>query len=142
MNPMPPESIVRPGLPALVAKIVPKAWGEEQWLVNRAYCGKRLLLKKGHRCSLHFHRLKDETFFVASGRILLELGSGEAVMGPGSHQHIPIGVEHRFSGLEDSEIVEFSTHHEDSDSYRVPGETSGPFDLAALERRLAGEGGA
>jgi hypothetical protein len=43
---------------------------------------------------------------------------------------------HRFSGLEDSEIIEFSTHHEDEDSYRQ--ERSGPFDVAAyLERAVA-----
>lgn len=115
---------------------VQKAWGEEHWIVNREYCGKKMVLLRGHRCSLHFHKNKDEVFYVTSGRLLLELGDGERVMGPGDHHHIPAGVEHRFSGLEDSEIIEFSTHHDDEDSYRIPGQESGPFDLAALEARL------
>jgi quercetin dioxygenase-like cupin family protein len=115
---------------------VPKVWGEEHWIVNREYCGKKMVLKKGHRCSLHFHKNKDEVFYVTAGRILLELGDGERIMEPGDHHHVPPGVEHRFWGLEDSEIVEFSTHHEDSDSYRIPGEPSGPFDWSLLDGRV------
>ena len=122
------------------AKRVEKVWGEEHWLVNGDYCGKRLLLKQGFRCSLHFHKIKDETFFVARGLVFLELGDGERVMRPGDHHHIPVGAEHRFWGLEDSEIIEFSTHHEDSDSYRVPGEESSAFDMSALRERLAQHG--
>ncbi len=115
---------------------VEKAWGEEHWIVNRAYCGKKMILRKGFRCSLHAHREKDEVFYVTRGRVLLELGDGERVMEPGDHHHVPVGVEHRFWGLEDSEIFEFSSHHEDDDSYRVPGQESGPFDWAELEGRL------
>ncbi len=115
---------------------VPKVWGEEHWIVNRAYCGKKMVLKKGYRCSLHLHKEKDEVFYVTKGRVFLELGDGERVMEPGDHHHVPTGVEHRFWGLEDSEIMEFSTHHEDDDSYRVPGEESGAFDWRELEGRL------
>jgi mannose-6-phosphate isomerase-like protein (cupin superfamily) len=118
-------------------RVVPKVWGEEHWIVNREYCGKKMVLRRGYRCSLHLHRIKDEVFYVISGRILLELGDGERVMGPGDFQHVPPGVEHRFWGLEDAEIIEFSTHHEDEDSYRVPGQESGPFD----EREIQGRAG-
>lgn len=109
--------------------VVPKPWGEERWIVNREYCGKVLVLKRGHRCSLHYHKVKDEHFLLIKGRILLELGSEEVVLEPGDHRHVATGTVHRFSGLEDSEIVEFSTHHEDSDSHRI--EPSGTFEVAA-----------
>jgi mannose-6-phosphate isomerase-like protein (cupin superfamily) len=108
---------------------VPKEWGEEHWIVNRDYCGKKLVLKRGFRCSLHYHKVKDEVFYVIVGRVLLEVDGERRVLVPGDHQRIAPGELHRFSGLEDSEIIEFSTHHEDSDSYRV--EPSGPFDLAS-----------
>lgn len=110
--------------------VVPKVWGEEHWIVNRDYCGKKLILKKGHRCSLHYHKNKDEVFYVIRGRLLLELGGEELILVPGDHRRVAPGTVHRFSGLEDSEIIEFSTHHEDSDSYRV--EIGGAFDLSAL----------
>ena len=95
-----------------------------------------MILKQGYRCSMHFHKDKDEVFYVVSGRILLELGDGGRVMGPGDHHHIPVGVEHRFWGIEDAEIMEFSTHHRDEDSYRVPGQESGAFEAAELAERL------
>ena len=56
-------------------EIYPKVWGEEHWIVNKEYCGKKLVLKKGFRCSMHFHKIKDETFYVISGKVLIELGT-------------------------------------------------------------------
>jgi len=112
---------------------VPKEWGEEHWIVNREYCGKKLVLRKGFRCSLHHHEVKDEVFYVIAGRVLLELGDEVHVLERGDHRHVPPGTVHRFWGLEDAEIIEFSTHHEDADSYRL--EPSGPFQEADLAAR-------
>ena len=110
---------IAPGL-----KVVPKEWGEERWIVNnRLYCGKQMILRRGWRCSMHRHRVKDETFFVTKGRMLFEVEgpSGRVarrVLGPGSVQHVPPGTWHRFSGLARTEFFEFSTTHDDADSYR------------------------
>jgi hypothetical protein len=42
---------------------VKKGWGSELWLVNGdLYCGKILRFNKGKKCSLHYHKLKTETF--------------------------------------------------------------------------------
>jgi mannose-6-phosphate isomerase len=113
--------------------VVPKSWGEEHWIVNRDYCGKKLVLKKGHRCSLHFHKVKDEVFYVIKGRVYLELGDEKVELVPGDHRHVATGAVHRFTGLEDSEIIEFSTHHEDEDSHRL--EIGGKCDLKTLPVR-------
>jgi mannose-6-phosphate isomerase-like protein (cupin superfamily) len=112
-------------------KIVPKEWGEERWIVNRDYCGKLLILNKGYRCSLHHHRIKDETFYINRGCVLMECDGKAMIMKPGDALLIEPNTKHRFTGLEDSEIVEFSTHHEDSDSYRD--ELSGKADLSTLK---------
>jgi len=40
------------------------------------------------------------------------------VMYPGDIVHLSPMAKHRFIGLEDSEIIEISTYHEDDDSYR------------------------
>ena len=114
----------------LSMKIVPKDWGEERWIVNRNYCGKLLILKKGYRCSLHHHKIKDETFYINKGCVLMECDGKTKIMRPGDALLIEPHMKHRFTGLEDSEIFEFSTHHEDSDSYRD--ELSGPVDLSKL----------
>ncbi|MGH7149270.1 MAG: cupin domain-containing protein [Planctomycetota bacterium] len=104
---------------------VPKGWGEELWVHNDPlYCGKILRLKRGKRCSLHFHKRKTETFYLQSGRVRMELRhpdgrSEDLVMKPGDSLEIYPGLVHRFSGIEDSEIVEFSTQHFEEDSYRI-----------------------
>jgi mannose-6-phosphate isomerase len=105
--------------------VEPKGWGEEHWVHNdERYCGKLLILRKGMRCSLHFHVLKHETFYVARGRVRMELvhrnGAKEVFeMGAGETCEITPGLMHRFTGVEDTEIFEFSTQHFEEDSFRV-----------------------
>lgn len=44
---------------------VEKSWGHEDWIANSPlYCGKDLFIKKGKWLSLHYHKLKTETFYV------------------------------------------------------------------------------
>jgi quercetin dioxygenase-like cupin family protein len=97
---------------------VKKIWGEELWICNTNYCGKILKLKKGFRCSLHYHKLKDETFYIISGKVLMEAGKKKWTMKQGDVQHIKPRTLHRFTGITNAEIIEFSTHHLNSDSYR------------------------
>lgn len=108
-----------PGREDQPIKRVKKVWGEERWIVNKEYCGKILILKKGFRCSLHSHKEKDETFYLLSGKVFLELDGKGWVMEPGDKVHIRPGSLHRFTGLKRSQLLEFSTHHEDEDSYRI-----------------------
>ena len=106
---------------------VPKGWGFEKWIVNcEEYCGKVLYFVKGKRCSWHYHKLKDEVFYVQSGKILLKYShdddlenAKEIVLERGDNYHIYRGLRHQMIALEDTELFEFSTQHFDSDSYRV-----------------------
>ena len=96
-----------------------KAWGNEVEIVNtKDYCGKLLNLKQGYCCSVHKHLKKDESFYVNTGCIVLEIADEKILMGPGEFYRIIPGTLHRFSGIVDSQIIEFSTHHEDKDSIR------------------------
>jgi D-lyxose ketol-isomerase len=53
-------------------KFVSKGWGYEDWIDNNSlYCGKDLFIKKDKKLSLHYHKLKTETFFVQSGSVRL-----------------------------------------------------------------------
>ena len=112
-------------------KEVEKVWGKEIWIVNRDYCGKKLILNKGFRCSMHYHKNKDETFYILKGKVLMETDKETKIMLENDSILIAPNTKHRFTGLEDSEIIEFSTHHEDEDSYRD--EVSGKVDLSTLE---------
>ena len=47
---------------------VPKGWGYEiVFENNEKYCGKVLVFKKGAEFSMHYHMIKDETWYVESG---------------------------------------------------------------------------
>ncbi len=86
-----------------------------------------LYIVKDRKCSWHYHKIKDETFYVQSGKIILyhstiDRGPDKAnkvVLGPGDHFHIPVGLIHQMYALEDTELFEFSTQHFDEDSYRL-----------------------
>lgn len=105
-------------------KIVPKVWGEERWIRNDdLYCMKELVLWPGFRCSLHYHKKKTETFYVVSGRVIMEVGRSTERVAAGGFTHIACSRLHRFGvdpGWVDSAyILECSTHHNDKDSYRL-----------------------
>jgi rfaE bifunctional protein kinase chain/domain len=102
-------------------KIVEKKWGFEDWIINSEnynFCGKRLVLKKGYQCSIHYHKIKNEVFYINKGLVLMELNGKKILMKPEQSIFIQPGVKHRFIGLTDSEIIEFSTFHKEEDSYR------------------------
>jgi rfaE bifunctional protein kinase chain/domain len=100
-------------------KEVPKLWGYEKWIVNNdKYCCKQLVLKKGYQCSLHCHNVKDETFLISKGTVRLEVGDDVKILREGNFLRILPGTFHRFTGLEDSVIIEVSTFHDDADVVR------------------------
>jgi len=108
-------------------KFVSKGWGFEKWIVNcEEYCGKLLYFVKGKRCSWHYHKLKDEVFYVQSGRLLVKFSdednlnlSNEVILTKGDNFHVRRGLRHQMVALEDTELFEFSTQHFDEDSYRI-----------------------
>ena len=108
-------------------KFVPKGWGYEKWIVNtEEYCGKLLFFEEGKRCSFHYHKQKDETFYLQSGKILLYYGDSDSLdeakdilLEAGDKFHIYRGLRHQMIAIEDSELFEFSTQHFDEDSYRI-----------------------
>jgi quercetin dioxygenase-like cupin family protein len=105
-----------------------KGWGWEEWIVNNdLYCGKRLhFVAKGGRTSLHFHVNKHETMYVESGSfniLMIDTVSGTEIvreLKKGDSIVIKPQTPHRIIAAEvPSVLVEFSTHHENSDSYRI-----------------------
>jgi mannose-6-phosphate isomerase-like protein (cupin superfamily) len=107
--------------------IEPKGWGREVWLANNElYCGKILEINRGKRGSLHFHKLKTQSFFLRAGRLKATIqASAEAeeieqiVLSAGECMDIPPGLVRQMEALEDTELYEFSTQHFDSDSHRL-----------------------
>jgi mannose-6-phosphate isomerase-like protein (cupin superfamily) len=104
-----------------------KGWGWENWIVNKEeYCGKLLFFKQGLKCSYHYHKIKDEVFYVQSGKIFITYGYTDNIdaaetitLYEGEKFHVPVGMRHQMKAIEDTELFEFSTQHFEDDSYRV-----------------------
>jgi mannose-6-phosphate isomerase-like protein (cupin superfamily) len=107
--------------------IEPKGWGREIWIANNdLYCGKILEINKGRKCSLHFHKLKTESFYLRHGRLRIRVKESpdantleEFELNAGECMDVPRGLVHQMEALEDAELLEFSTQHFDSDSHRL-----------------------
>jgi mannose-6-phosphate isomerase len=119
---------------AFEARRVEKPWGHELvWALTESYCGKVLFVRAGQALSLQYHEVKDEAWYVQSGRASLELGTAgdesplEIVeITPGAALHFPPGTIHRVTAIEDTTIIEVSTPHLD--------------DVVRLEDRYGREG--
>lgn len=111
-------------------KIVEKPhWpGREKWQINsEKYCGKiQIFDRKEAKCSVHKHKLKDEVMYCNKGSFKIVYGwstdvsqHDEVVQKEGDSFHIQQDQWHQIVALDyASELIEFSTQHFDSDSYR------------------------
>jgi quercetin dioxygenase-like cupin family protein len=93
---------------------VEKPWGYEIiWARTDKYVGKTLHIKAGHQLSLQFHRVKDETIHVQSGRMRFRVEEDgqmvERVLNPGDSYHIIPNTKHRMIAETDCDILEAST---------------------------------
>jgi mannose-6-phosphate isomerase len=101
---------------AVEARKVEKPWGYELiWALTDEYCGKLLFVRAGEALSLQFHREKDESWLIHSGRAELEMSEpgqkapNMEVVGAGAAFRIRPGTIHRVKALEDTTIIEVST---------------------------------
>jgi len=113
--------------------VVEKGWGYELiWATNDLYCGKILVFaNKGSKFSMHFHREKDETWFVNSGKFKVKWIDTETAtlyeqeLKEGDTWHNPPLQPHQLEALvPSSSVTEVSTADSVEDNYRViPGDS-------------------
>ena len=106
--------------------LVPKGWGSEFiWATNDKYCGKFMNFEKGCKFSMHFHKEKEETWYVQSGRFIVrwidtanaELHEQE--LNVGSVWHNTPCMPHQLECIEEGTVIEVSTPDSVEDNYRV-----------------------
>ncbi|RLD09151.1 MAG: hypothetical protein DRI44_09150 [Chlamydiae bacterium] len=130
-------------------KRVNKAWGFEVHYFNDKFCAKLLVVEQGARCSIHFHKEKEEMFLAHAGKVLVELWDQLPenyteedlhnvlkqqpklfVLEPYNELNIknrdyarifvPVRTPHRFTGLESyNAFFEASTYDKPEDSIRI-----------------------
>jgi mannose-6-phosphate isomerase-like protein (cupin superfamily) len=112
---------------------VKKGWGYELiWATNDKYCGKILCFENvGARFSMHFHREKEETWFVNAGQFLVRwidtstAQMHEKILKEGDTWHNPPLQPHQLQALApNSMLFEVSTADSVEDNYRIgPGDS-------------------
>lgn len=105
---------------------VEKGWGSELiWATNDKYCGKFLHFNEGAKFSMHFHREKDETWYVLSGKFKViwidttNAGQNEVELSEGETWRNEPLVPHQIICLEGGSIIEVSTPDSVEDNYRI-----------------------
>ncbi len=94
---------------------IEKPWGSEELLEkNEIYVVKRLVMKKGCRCSLQYHVKKTETIYIVSGQLRIFLGDADDKLESRVYKEnefitIPSGMIHRMEGVTDCCYLEAST---------------------------------
>jgi mannose-6-phosphate isomerase-like protein (cupin superfamily) len=92
-----------------------KPWGYELlWASTGRYAGKILHIEAGARLSLQFHERKEESLYVLSGRMRMELELEDGtwfdeVLAPGACIHVAPGRRHRMMAVETCDVLEVST---------------------------------
>ena len=114
--------------------LVPKGWGSEFiWATNDKYCGKFMNFNTGAKFSMHFHRFKEETWYVQSGKFIvrwIDTESGETketVIKQGDVLEVPPMRPYQLESLlPNSVIFETGTAEREGDLCRLtPVETVG-----------------
>ena len=93
---------------------VEKPWGHEIiYAHTERYAGKILFIRGGERLSLQYHRRKEETIYLLSGSLDLEVEiDGKLTtrrLTPGEAWHLAPGVRHRMIAETDCHVAEVST---------------------------------
>lgn len=112
-------------------RVVQKGWGHEEiWAAKENYCGKNLVFKAGTKFSMHYHAVKDETWYVLNGKFRLNwIDTKDAtlhtkLLNPGDVWNNPPLLPHQLECIEAGTVVEVSTYDDPDDNYRVqPGDS-------------------
>jgi len=100
-------------------------WGNIKTLfANDNITVKIIEMKKGSQSSLEYHVIKDEYYYIYSGKLRLgsRIGRGKntsILLDEGDVYHIPPGLMHMRIAMEDTVIIEWSNKDDDSDSIIV-----------------------
>ncbi len=110
-----------------------KGWGHELiWADTETYCGKLLVFKdRGNKFSMHFHKEKDETWFVQDGEFTLRwidtvtaTTYTEKLKVGDTWRNKPLVPHQLIAEMDNSKIIEVSTADSVEDNYRVaPGDS-------------------
>ena len=98
-------------------KMIYKPWGKEEIITkDKNYVLKRITMNKNCQCSLQFHKKKNETIFIISGKLKVFFGKSKdnlkyRILKPNNFLQINSPLIHRMFGIERTIYLEASSNH-------------------------------
>jgi len=92
-----------------------RPWGGFIKFIDNKPCTVKILyIKKGESLSLQFHKLREEFWYVISGKIRVTIGKNlrllkKKILKEGQFVSVPKKFLHRIEGIKNSKILEIST---------------------------------
>ncbi len=86
-------------------------------IINREYCKKLLVILPGQKHPVHMHQVKEETFQLLYGDLIVNIEGKERVLKPGDIQTVLRGERHSFTSNNGAIFEEVSTTHIKNDSF-------------------------
>ena len=111
-------------------KKITKGWGHELIFASEPeYCGKFMVFNKGSKFSMHFHSVKDESWYIQSGEFEVHWIDTKIAkihvekLTVGDTWRNPPLLPHQVHCVEEGTIIEVSTFDNPDDNHRVlPGD--------------------
>ena len=86
-------------------------------IINRQYCKKLLIQLAGQKHPMHLHKIKEETFQLLYGDLIVNIDSKEITMSPGDKMLVEQNTWHSFRSKSGAIFEEISTRYLRDDSY-------------------------
>lgn len=109
-----------------IEKDFKRPWGGFiKFIDNKPCTVKTLYVKEGELLSLQFHKLREEFWYVVSGKIKVTLGKSlkllkKKILQEKRYIKIPKKFLHRIEGIENSKVLEISTgKFKENDEIRI-----------------------
>lgn len=85
-------------------------------VVDRDYCKSFVVMQKGQRYPVHYHRLKTESMYALYGELIITIDGIDHILNPGEIFHIDRGQDHAFFTKTGTVFEEISTRYMPNDS--------------------------
>lgn len=108
--------------PKISVKKIEKPWGYEELLFEGDGFGfKRLVFYPEKTSSYHYHKEKNEIFYIEKGSVNLRFENSEKNLKQGEFVYLKKGTKHQIknTGTENLEILEFGYPYSTKDVIRV-----------------------
>ncbi|MBF0495774.1 MAG: phosphomannose isomerase type II C-terminal cupin domain [Deltaproteobacteria bacterium] len=89
-----------------MVRLYDRPWGcWEEYIDERGYRVKRIIISSGKRFSLQYHHLRSEHWVIVQGRGRLTIDDSQRDVSVGDYVFIPVNCQHRLENIDEENLV-------------------------------------